>query len=222
MGGKTRVPSQARAIRTRRALVAAGEKEFSKRGYASTTVKTISTRAGVAAGTFYQYFVDKDELLREIASSRLSDLAARTLPSIETKVPVSAGPEGVVDAVLSMTRGLVEIMLDEYRSNLGFRVVMLERRLVDELLDERMREVEQQIVDRLAVVLKRWSFPGDARATAHLLGAMAVSALNAHTRGPETFSDERLVDALSATMTRVVLPIAFVPAPRTSVEEKKK
>ena len=60
-----RVPTQARAQRTRAALVAAAQNEFSEHGYAKTTAKRIAKAAGVSTGSFYQYFTDKDAVVRE-------------------------------------------------------------------------------------------------------------------------------------------------------------
>ena len=54
-----RTPTQARAHKTRAALVEAAQAEFAESGYAGTTAKSIAKRAGVSTGSFYQYFTDK-------------------------------------------------------------------------------------------------------------------------------------------------------------------
>src|SRR5688572_22981840 len=70
-----RAPVQERAHKTRAALLDAAEREFAERGYAQTTAKSITARAGVATGSFYQYFADKDAVLRELAQARFAQLA---------------------------------------------------------------------------------------------------------------------------------------------------
>src|SRR5262245_28594061 len=72
-----REPVQERALKTRAALLEAAEQEFAERGYAQTTAKSITARAGVATGSFYQYFADKDALLHELARARVADLSHR-------------------------------------------------------------------------------------------------------------------------------------------------
>jgi len=47
-------------------LVKAGTSLFAEKGFFSTTVDEITRKAGVAKGTFYLYFQDKNELLRHI------------------------------------------------------------------------------------------------------------------------------------------------------------
>jgi len=65
---KTRVstptpPQQARSRETQEALLAAAEHVFADVGIAQATVAEICERAGVAVGTFYGRFPDKDALL---------------------------------------------------------------------------------------------------------------------------------------------------------------
>lgn len=65
---KTRVstptpPQQARSRETQEALLSAAEHVFSEVGIAQATVAEICERAGVAVGTFYGRFPDKDALL---------------------------------------------------------------------------------------------------------------------------------------------------------------
>lgn len=56
-------PQQARSRETQEALLAAAEHVFAEVGIAQATVAEICERAGVAVGTFYGRFPDKDALL---------------------------------------------------------------------------------------------------------------------------------------------------------------
>ena len=56
-------PQQARSRETQEALLSAAEQVFSEVGIAQATVAEICERAGVAVGTFYGRFPDKDALL---------------------------------------------------------------------------------------------------------------------------------------------------------------
>ncbi|MET0443577.1 MAG: helix-turn-helix domain-containing protein [Pseudorhodoplanes sp.] len=60
--------SQAR----REAILSAALDEFSGAGYAATRLDDVARRAGVAKGTIYLYFADKETLFQELARSMLS------------------------------------------------------------------------------------------------------------------------------------------------------
>ena len=52
----------AKARNTRETLLKAGEIAFSERGYHATSISEICERAGLANGTFYRYFENKDDI----------------------------------------------------------------------------------------------------------------------------------------------------------------
>src|SRR5688572_23746065 len=104
-----REPVQSRAHKTRAALLAAAERDFEARGYAQTTTKTIAERAGVAAGSFYQYFTDKDAMLRELAAARMSGLRTR----LESIGMPALDPKQSVDDIERAARRALRTMLDE-------------------------------------------------------------------------------------------------------------
>ena len=71
------LPTQERALIKRQSLINAAKREFSNNGFELATAKTIAAAAAVATGTFYQYFDNKNEILRVIASSRFEGLHQR-------------------------------------------------------------------------------------------------------------------------------------------------
>lgn len=64
------LPTQERALKKRAALINAAVSEFESVGFEVATAKSIAARAKVATGTFYQYFENKNDILRVIAQQR--------------------------------------------------------------------------------------------------------------------------------------------------------
>lgn len=88
-------PAFSRAERTvgrRQAIVDAALDEFIDRGYAATRLDDVAKRAGVAKGTIYLHFKDKEALFQELVRTALVPLIDRLA------APPSAG--GSVRAVL--------------------------------------------------------------------------------------------------------------------------
>lgn len=54
-------------------LVEAGLLEFAERGFAGARLEDVARRAGVAKGTIYLYFKDKEQLFQEAVRSKLSE-----------------------------------------------------------------------------------------------------------------------------------------------------
>ena len=68
------LPIQKRALLKRSALIESAIVSFNNAGYEATTAKTIASGAGVAVGTFYQYFENKDDILAAIAEQRFTHI----------------------------------------------------------------------------------------------------------------------------------------------------
>src|SRR5262245_52764249 len=56
----------------REAILAAALKAFSSNGFAATRLDDVARRAGVAKGTIYLYFADKETLFQELIRQELS------------------------------------------------------------------------------------------------------------------------------------------------------
>jgi AcrR family transcriptional regulator len=74
--GGGRAGERARAA-TRARLRASGQKLLAERGLHAVTSHAIANAAGVAAGTFYLHFRDKEELFRELVFEAVSELEER-------------------------------------------------------------------------------------------------------------------------------------------------
>jgi AcrR family transcriptional regulator len=73
--GKT-VRRQARAERTRAALLDGARKVFEERGFLDARISEICDRAGVAYGSFYTHFADKEAIFAELIDEMLDRLLA--------------------------------------------------------------------------------------------------------------------------------------------------
>lgn len=76
--------TQARTLKTRARLTEAAQQVIADSGYSETRVEEIVRRAGVAKGTFFAHFRDKDALMDQLIGARidalLDGMAARQTP----------------------------------------------------------------------------------------------------------------------------------------------
>jgi AcrR family transcriptional regulator len=197
-----RNPSQLRAHETRRALLEAAEREFSERGYAGTTAKTIAERAETATGSFYQYFANKDDVLRAIATQRQEQVVSLALEHLEA---LPRGKATLADA-RSRMRSVVELVIAYHANDKGLHAVLTERRHADPELDRLTSEGEARIVARIADLLERWKHTGDREATAFVLFGMLEGAVHAHVLGRPIVDDVRFKETLVESLLRIALP----------------
>lgn len=137
-------PERSRA-ETQRRLVAAATELFARRGLFRTTTTQIARAAGVAAGTFYLHFPDKQALFEAI----VADAAARLRERVRSAGRASrGGPEAHVRAVA----GALLAFAEENRSLVR---VLFGRgheagALGDELVDALVPDVELRLGQRIA------------------------------------------------------------------------
>jgi AcrR family transcriptional regulator len=204
---RTRTPSQGRAVRTRAALVAAAAKEFAASGYAATTAKRIAARAGAATGSFYQYFTDKDALLRELAASRQDALVEGALAAIEAATPPGgAALSAIAGAVRAQLAVVVAAVVDYHAADPGLHAVITERRHADPGLDALITAGERRLLARITALLARWGHVGDPTATAFILLATLEGAVHAHVLGHPVVDDTTFAAALADALFRIALP----------------
>ena len=103
--GKAAGPQAARRGERREAIVAAALEEFSARGFAATRLDAdVARRAGVAKGTIYLYFRDKESLFQELVRAMVSPLVGAITTAPLQDVPIRVVIEMIVDVFVNEIR----------------------------------------------------------------------------------------------------------------------
>jgi AcrR family transcriptional regulator len=84
-------PRQKRALETRAALLAAVESLVAAEGYDAVTTTRVAAETGVAVGTIYRYFADRDALLLAAYDDTVGRIVARCRDVLEV-LPADAPP----------------------------------------------------------------------------------------------------------------------------------
>src|SRR5690349_16861403 len=103
---KRRIPRQARAEETVAAILEGAAQILEGGGLAAFTTNAVAERAGVSIGTLYQYFPDKQAILRAIAE--------RELKATLAKVAMAMGRGGAA-APEERVRAIVRAMIGAFR-----------------------------------------------------------------------------------------------------------
>jgi AcrR family transcriptional regulator len=108
----------ARAAERREAIIEAALDEFITRGYAATRLDDVAKRAGVAKGTIYLHFKDKEALFQELVRTALVPLIDRLATPPPAGGSVRAALEGFAQTfareVVTTRRGdIVRLIIAE-------------------------------------------------------------------------------------------------------------
>lgn len=183
-------PTQARAVLKRNALIHAASADFQAFGYDDTTAKTIAHRAGVATGTFYQYFHNKDDILRTIATLRFEFLLERV-----------ESPTAKLDnkTVTETFRRIITLIYDFHERDPQLHQVLEQRRHRDSHLEKILINGETVLEERVLRFVQTFNLP-NANIIAFNLFAMAEGLVHRHVFSHSVSSDRENVIELGADM----------------------
>jgi AcrR family transcriptional regulator len=116
------IPKTSRGERTRQRILVAAERQIGRRGFAETSVVSITLEAKVAQGTFYVYFRTKEDVLRELVL-RMGRRLRRSL---------TLATAGVADRLEVERRG-IHAFFTFVRKNPNLYRVVAESQFVDEV-----------------------------------------------------------------------------------------
>ena len=122
-----------RAAERRQAIIEAALDEFTSRGFAATRLDDIAKRAGVAKGTIYLHFKDKESMFEELIRTAIVPLIGR----MHAPLPIGGS---VRDAVEAFARAFIEEIASTRRGDI-VRVIVAEGPRFPAIADFYYREV---------------------------------------------------------------------------------
>lgn len=148
--------SKARKVRSaerRDAILAAALDEFSSRGFEAARLDDVARRAGIAKGTIYLYFRDKETLFQELIRTMLTPLVGTIEALGAADVPLPLLADRIVDLFVSQVyetrrKDVVRLMISE-----GWRF--------PKLAEFYYREVLSRIIAAVRSLLRRAAARGE-------------------------------------------------------------
>jgi AcrR family transcriptional regulator len=89
-----------RRAERRKALLAAALQEFSACGFAAARLDDVAVRAGIAKGTIYLYFQDKEALFQDLIRSEMGPVVGTLESALSLDLPVRAVAERAAELFL--------------------------------------------------------------------------------------------------------------------------
>src|ERR1700704_771643 len=107
-----------RRVERRQAILAAALQEFSARGFAAARRDDVAVAAGIAKGTIYLYFRDKEALFQELIRSEMSPVVATLETALAIDLPVRVVAERAVELFVreiygTNRRDIVRLIISE-------------------------------------------------------------------------------------------------------------
>ncbi|HZL63170.1 MAG TPA: helix-turn-helix domain-containing protein [Pseudolabrys sp.] len=142
-----------RSAARREAILAAALDEFSSRGFEAARLDDVAKRAGVAKGTIYLYFRDKESLFQELIRAMLTPLVGTIEALGAADVPINVLAERLVDV-------FVREVYETRRKDV-IRLMIAEGRRFPKLAEFYYREVLSRIIAAMRAILRRAAARGE-------------------------------------------------------------
>jgi AcrR family transcriptional regulator len=143
----------ARSRARREAILTAALDEFSLRGFEAARLDDVAKRAGVAKGTIYLYFRDKESLFQELISTMLTPLVGTIEALGKADLPLSQLAGHIADL-------FVREVYETRRKDV-IRLMISEGRRFPKLAEFYYREVLSRIIAAVRALLRRAAARGE-------------------------------------------------------------
>lgn len=140
----------------REAILAAALEEFAGRGFEATRLDDVARRAGIAKGTIYLYFRDKDSLFQELIRTMLTPVVGSVEALRDADIPLHMLADKLVDLFVN------EILATKRRDVI--RLMITEGRRFPKLAEFYYREVLSRVFGAMRALLQRAVARGEAPA----------------------------------------------------------
>jgi AcrR family transcriptional regulator len=144
---------RARGLERRDAILAAALEEFSARGFEATRLDDVAARAGIAKGTIYLYFRDKETLFQELIRAMLTPLVGTIEALGAVDVPLAVLADRLIDV-------FVREVYETRRKDV-VRLMITEGRRFPKVAEFYYREVLSHIIGALRAILRRAAARGE-------------------------------------------------------------
>ena len=144
---------KAHSVERRDAILSAALDEFSSRGFEAARLDDVARRAGVAKGTIYLYFRDKESLFQELIRAMLTPLVGTIEAMGKADLPLHLLADHIVDLFVR------EIY--ETRRKDVVRLMISEGRRFPKLAEFYYREVLSRIIAAVRTLLRRAAARGE-------------------------------------------------------------
>ncbi|MGD0334023.1 MAG: TetR/AcrR family transcriptional regulator [Xanthobacteraceae bacterium] len=134
--------------------------EFSRNGYAVTTLDQIAERAGVTKGTIYVYFESKEHLF----ISMVRELMKATLDTVQDMFDRHDG--STADLLRAQFSFIYQHIVEDRRRREVVRMLISEASRFPELADRYYEEIQRPCVDMLKQAIQRGMDRGEIRRSA--------------------------------------------------------
>jgi len=144
---------KARSAERREAILSAALDEFSTRGFEAARLDDVARRAGVAKGTIYLYFRDKESLFQELIRAMLTPLVGTIEAMGEAELPLAVLADRIVEL-------FVREVYETRRKDV-IRLMISEGRRFPKLAEFYYREVLSRIITAVRSLLRRAAARGE-------------------------------------------------------------
>jgi AcrR family transcriptional regulator len=163
-----------RRAERRQVILEAALKEFSARGFAAARLDDVADAAGIAKGTIYLYFRDKEALFQDLIRSEMSPVVATLETALAADLPVRAVAEQAVEVFVREVYGTSRRDI--------IRLILSEGPRFPQLADFYYQEVLSRIIAAVRALLTRALARGELRSDAlirfpQLLAAPGIVAI---------------------------------------------
>src|SRR5689334_3481137 len=142
-----------RSAERRDAILSAALDEFSSRGFEAARLDDVARRAGVAKGTIYLYFRDKESLFQELVRAMLTPLVGTIEALGQADIPLAVLADHIVEL-------FVREVYETRRKDV-VRLMISEGRRFPKLAEFYYREVLARIIAAVRALLTRAAARGD-------------------------------------------------------------
>ena len=140
-------------------ILAAAFEEFAANGYAAARIEDVAKRGGIAKGTIYLYFKDKEGLFRAVVRSMIRPVFEQLIPFVEN---FSGSAEALLREL--QERHYAHVVRNE-KARAILRLLIAEGGKFPQLSDIFYREIIEPGVTALRQVLERGEASGEFRKT---------------------------------------------------------